>query len=139
MARQTDQVNYEVREAYARVVESEKTVRLYNDKILKAARLNVKDAQSSYISGLIPFVSLIRAERDLVELFDRYYQAIANYHIQVATLERVVGARLATLRGEDGKPDAVPGSPFVPGAGPCCRPEERNADDPRLTPVLPSP
>ncbi|MGH7221736.1 MAG: TolC family protein, partial [Gemmataceae bacterium] len=95
LAHQTDQVNFQVRQSYAEVLESEKTVRLYDDKILKSARLNVEDAQSSYTSGLVPFVSLIRAERDLVDLRERYYRAKADYHSRLATLERVVGGPLS--------------------------------------------
>lgn len=124
LARKTDQVNFEVQEAYARVLEAEKTARLYDEKILKAARLNIEDARSAYISGQIPFVSLIRAERDLVDLFDRYYQAVANYHSQLATLERVVGARLATLRGKAGQPGPLPGGPAGMGGEPCCVPAD---------------
>jgi outer membrane protein TolC len=65
-------------------------VRLYDESILKAARDNVKSAQPAYVAGKIPMLSLIDAERNLVNLRDRYYQAIADYFSRRAALERAV-------------------------------------------------
>lgn len=92
--RQTDQVNFEVEEAYAQVSESEKIVRLYAGSILPDAQANVKAAQSAYVTGKTPFVSLLEAERNVVGLRDRYYEAIADYFRRRATLERVIGGPL---------------------------------------------
>ena len=94
LAKVTDQVNFQVQEAYARVQRSEGSVRLYRDTILKAAEANVKAAQSAYITGKTPFLSLIEAERNLVMLRDRYYEAVADYFRRHAALERAVGGLL---------------------------------------------
>jgi outer membrane protein TolC len=91
LARLSDQVNYQVQEAYARVERSEKSVRLYRDTILKAAEANVKAAQAAYVTGKIPFLSLVEAERNVVGLRDRYYEAVADYFRRLAALERAVG------------------------------------------------
>jgi outer membrane protein TolC len=91
LARLSDQVNYQVQEAYARVERSEKSVRLYRDTILRAADANVKAAQSAYVTGKVPFLSLIEAQRNVVGLRDRYYEALADYFRRRATLERVIG------------------------------------------------
>jgi outer membrane protein TolC len=91
LARLTDQVNYQVQEAYARVLRSEKAVRLYRDTILKAAEANVKAAQFAYITTKIPFLSLIEAQRNAVTLRDRYYEALADYFRRRAELERAIG------------------------------------------------
>ena len=90
----TDQVNFQVQEAYARVLRSERSVRLYRDTILKAAETNVKAAQSAYVTGKTPFLSLIEAQRNLVMLRDRYYEAVADYFRRHAALERAVGGAL---------------------------------------------
>src|SRR5262249_23699478 len=103
LARMTDQVNYQVQEAYARVQRSEKSVLLYRDTILKAAEANVKAAQAAYVTGKIPFLSLIEAQRNVVGLRDRYYEALADYFRRRAALERAVG-------GELGKVSAVVGN-----------------------------
>jgi outer membrane protein TolC len=94
LARLTDQVNYQVQEAYARVQRSEKSVRLYRDTILRAAEGNVKAAQSAYVTGKIPFLSLVEAQRNVVGLRDRYYEALTDYFRRRATLERAVGGPL---------------------------------------------
>jgi outer membrane protein TolC len=91
LARQTDQVNFEVQQTYSQVQESERTVRLYEKTILPAARQNIEAAQSAYATGKIPFLSLIEAQRSAVGLRDRYYEAIADYYRRRATLERVAG------------------------------------------------
>jgi outer membrane protein TolC len=103
LARLTDQVNFQVQEAYARVQRSEKSVRLYRDTILKSAEANVKAAQSAYVTGKIPFLSLIEAQRNVVGLRERYYEAVADYFRRLAALERVIGG---PIRPPTGNPPA---------------------------------
>jgi outer membrane protein TolC len=107
LARQIDQVNYQVQQAYEQVRESEQVVRLYEKTILPAARKNVEAAQSAYTTGRIPFLSLIEAQRNVVGLQDRYYEAVADYHRRRATLERVVGGPLVPGPYPNGPREAV--------------------------------
>jgi outer membrane protein TolC len=86
-----DQVSFQVQEAYEQVLESEKIARLYEKTILPAARENVKTAQAAYTTGRTPFVTLIQAQRNLIELRDRSYASTADYFRRLATLERAVG------------------------------------------------
>ncbi len=92
LARQIDQVNFEVQQAYEMVAESARVVRLYNETILKAARENVGAAQPAYRTGLLGVLNLIQAQRDLISLEERYHQAVTDYLSRHATLERAVGA-----------------------------------------------
>jgi outer membrane protein TolC len=94
LARLTDQVNFQVQEAAAQVRESEQAVRLYEVEILPAAELNVKSAERAYVAGQVPFVTLIEAQRNVVDLRDRYYEAVAAQGRRRATLERVLGGPL---------------------------------------------
>jgi len=94
LARQTDQVNFQVQEAYARLQRSDRSVRLYEKTILPAAEKNVKSAEAAYVTGKIPFLSLIEAQRNVVNLRDRYYEAVADYFRRRAALERAVGGPL---------------------------------------------
>jgi outer membrane protein TolC len=114
LARQTDQVNFEVQQAYAQVRESERAVRLYEQTILPAAEANVKAAQSAYQTGKIPFLSLIEAQRSVINLLDRYNEAVADYFRRRAVLERVVGGPLPP-------PAPTPGAGTAdhPSAAPC--------------------
>lgn len=100
LAALTDQVNLQVQEAYEQVLESEKGVRLYDETILPAARENVKAARTAYAAGSIPFLSLIEAQRNLVELRDSSYEESAEYYRRRATLERVIGGPSLPLQAE---------------------------------------
>jgi outer membrane protein TolC len=109
LAGRTDQVNLKVQEAYEQVLESEKSVRLYNDTILPAAIENVKAARTAYATGRIPFLSLIEAQRNLVSLRDSYYEEVAEYFRRRATLERVTGGpRLPPLTEPLAEPRKLP-------------------------------
>jgi outer membrane protein TolC len=63
--------------------------------LLPAARANVNAAESSYIGGRIPFLSLIEAQRNVVELRDRYYEAVAELTRRRAALDRATGGPVA--------------------------------------------
>jgi outer membrane protein, heavy metal efflux system len=90
-----DQVTFQVQEAYEKVRKSAKAVRLYEKTILPAADANVKSAQAAYTTGKTPFLSLIEAQRNLINLRDRYYETVADYFRRWATLERVIGGPVA--------------------------------------------
>jgi outer membrane protein, heavy metal efflux system len=98
LARVTDRVNFEVQEAAAQVRESARVVRLYEADILPAAELNVKSARAAYTAGQVPFLTLIEAQRNAVELRDRYHESLAGYGRRLATLERVIGGPLLGVR-----------------------------------------
>lgn len=95
LERQQDQVNFQVQEAHSQVRESERVVRLYTGTILTAAEANVKAAQTAYVTGKTPFLSLIEAQRNLVSLRDRYYESLADYFRRRAALERAIGGLLS--------------------------------------------
>jgi outer membrane protein TolC len=92
-ARLADQVAFQVQEAYVQVVESKKVVRHYEKVIVPAAENNVKAARNAYAPGQIPLSSYLEAQRDLVNLRDRYYQAQSEYFQRRAALDRAVGER----------------------------------------------
>lgn len=92
LAQRSDQVQYQVQEAYEQVRESASAAQLYETTILPAAEANVKAAQAAYTTGKVPFLSLVEAQRNVVELRDRYYEVIADYYRRRAALERAVGA-----------------------------------------------
>ncbi len=94
LARQIDQATFQVQEAFEQVQESARAVSLYEDTILRAAKENVEAARSAYKAGKIPFLSLLEAQRSLVELRDQYYEALADFFRRKAILERDVGGSL---------------------------------------------
>ncbi|MFO0809029.1 MAG: TolC family protein [Gemmataceae bacterium] len=92
LARVIDRVNFEVQEAYEQAAESEKVLALYKETTLPAARRNVELAMSDYTVGNVPFLNLIDAQRNLVELRDRQFEASAEALRRRAALDRATGA-----------------------------------------------
>jgi outer membrane protein, heavy metal efflux system len=89
--RQVNQVNFDVQQAYEQVLEAARIAGLYKQRILPDAEANVKAAQTTYVTGKIPFVTLLEAERTLVGLRDRYYETVADSFRRRATLDRATG------------------------------------------------
>jgi outer membrane protein TolC len=94
LAKQTDQVNYQVQEAYEKAIQGARSVTLYEKTILPASKANVESAQAAYVTGKIAFLTLIEAQRSQVALRDRYYETVTELFRRQATLERVVGGAL---------------------------------------------
>jgi outer membrane protein TolC len=101
LARLTDRANFEVQEAVEQVREADEVVKLYAEKVLPAADANVKEAQAGYVTGRVPFLNLVDAQRGRVGLKDRYYETVAESVRRRAALERTTG----------GPPPPVPGKP----------------------------
>ena len=86
-----DQARYEVQSSLERVLQSQRVVGLYQERILPAAERSLQSAQVNYTSGKLDFLRLIDAERQLNSQREMYYQAIAEYNRRLAELERAVG------------------------------------------------
>jgi outer membrane protein TolC len=114
-----DQVRFQVQDALAQVRESDQAVRLYEQTILPDADLNVKTARKDYETGQVPAVSVIDAERNRLNLYNRYHEVIADYFRRRATLERAVGGPLGLSPGAGAGP---PGSFPAASAGRECVP-----------------
>jgi outer membrane protein TolC len=91
--RAIDQAGLQVQEAYEQAREAEQALQLYQESALPAARENVRLAQSSYTTGKVPFLSLIEAQRNLVELRDRQFELQAESRRRRAALDRATGAQ----------------------------------------------
>ncbi|MBX9678395.1 MAG: TolC family protein [Gemmataceae bacterium] len=95
-----NQVNLQVAEAYEQLVESARVLELYAKSISPAAREGVKAAQTAYVTGKSPFTTLIEAQRSLVGVQDREYEATSDYFRRLATLERAVGGSLSVIESD---------------------------------------
>ena len=91
LARLTDQVGLQVQEAYEQCHESMQIVKLFESKTLPAADANVKEAQTAYVNGKVPFLSLVEAQRTLLAIRERDLETRAELFRRRATLDRVVG------------------------------------------------
>jgi len=86
-----DQVRFEVQSALDRAAQSQRVIRLYEEKILPATQRSVDSAVANYTSGKLDFLRLLDAERQVYSQREMYYQAIAEYHRRLAELDRAVG------------------------------------------------
>jgi len=94
-----DRVGFEVQSSWERVAERHKVVRLFEQRILPAARANVESARVNYVAGKLDFLRLVEAQRGLREQQDKYHQTVADYHRRLAELQRAVAAPLPEARG----------------------------------------
>lgn len=92
-------VALEVQESYELVVEGEHVVNLYSTVLVPAAQENLDAARSEYTAGAIDFLSLLAAERGLMEALLAYQEALSGYHERVAGLEQVVGRSVSETQG----------------------------------------
>ena len=88
-----------------------RVLELYEKTTLPAARRNVELAISEYAVNKVTFLSLIEAQRNLVELRDRYYEVMAELLRRRAALERVTGG--PDLK-RSAQPSQMSGSASVP-------------------------
>jgi cobalt-zinc-cadmium efflux system outer membrane protein len=91
LSRFIDRINYETQEAYEQMVERMKIVALYEKSLLPTAAANVKEAEASYVNGKVAFLNLIEAQRNLTDIRDKYYEALAETARRRAALERATG------------------------------------------------
>lgn len=89
----TAEVALEVQEAYELVVEAEHVVHLYETELVPAAKENLDAARTEYAAGGVDFLSLLAAERSLMDAQLALQEALSGYHGRVADLERAVGQR----------------------------------------------
>ena len=91
---QVDTVRTEVQTAFARLSASRRTLELFTGRLLPASESNVAAATSGYEAGTIDFLRLVQAQRELIDLNEKYQMAIVEYYRNSAELDRVVGAGL---------------------------------------------
>ncbi len=111
--RQLD-IQYEVQAAYEAVQESSQAAELYAKKFLPFAQQNLDAARSNYDVGKTTFLTLAQAQRQLIEVREKYQQTLADYHRRRAELDRAIGGSLSTVTGQ---PEPLPiSAPPAPGS-----------------------
>lgn len=86
-----DTIRGEVQSAHARVHGSRRKIAVFESKILPAAQDNLRAAQSGYEAGTVDFLRLIEAQRQILDLREKYQMALADFHRRAAELSRAVG------------------------------------------------
>lgn len=91
LTRLLDETKFQIWESYQQVLESQRTIQLYKETIIKAADANVQVALSNYQSGKAPFLTLVDAQRNSIELRQGLFEAQSRYRQRLAVLQRSVG------------------------------------------------
>jgi outer membrane protein, heavy metal efflux system len=103
-------IQYDVESAYEQVQESRRAAELYAEKYLQFAERNVEAARSNYDVGQTSFLVLAQAQRQLIELREKYQQTLSDYHRRLAELERAIGTTVPPAA----RPEELPTPPERP-------------------------
>ena len=87
---QVDTIRNDVQAAYERVNESRQVFALYDTRILPTIDQNIKAARAGYETGRVAFLSLIEAQRQLIDGQMKWVEALADYHRRLAELEQAL-------------------------------------------------
>jgi outer membrane protein TolC len=98
-SRLVDTVRVEVEQVYHRLLEAHQAARLYQDRLLPAARDRIAAAQAGFEAGRTLFLTLIEAEKYQRLVTLQYHEILAALYRRQAQLDRAVGRMpgLATL------------------------------------------
>jgi len=90
---------------YFKLRDAEREIRLYKDALIPKTEQSVDAAEISYKSGSIDFLSLIEAERELLNFRLSYYRAMRDYEQTRAELEMILGQSLDEIKegADDGQ------------------------------------
>lgn len=86
--RLVDEVFNDIHAGHERLSESQRTLTLYSDRIIPAAKQNVESARAGYAAGKVDFLRLIEAQRQLIALREQQVETVSNYHRNLAELDR---------------------------------------------------
>ncbi|MDR4503293.1 MAG: TolC family protein [Candidatus Scalindua sp.] len=84
-----------VKDFHFRLQTAERLVNLYKGSIIPQAKQSLKAAEIGYQAGQVDFLNLIDSQRVLLAFNLAYYRAIADFGINLAELEKVVGIELS--------------------------------------------
>src|SRR5262249_40763358 len=92
------EVRYEVDEAFSAATTSERLLRLYEEGILKQARLSLDSALAQYRVGKVDFLTLVTSWRRLLDYDLSYQEQLAEHEKALARLAVHVGPGIGAER-----------------------------------------
>ncbi len=84
-----------VKDFHFKVQTAERLASLYRDSIIPQAEQSLRAAEAGYQTGQVDFLNLIDSQRVLLAFNLAFYRAVADFGINIAGLERVVGIELS--------------------------------------------
>ncbi len=89
-----NQVDWEVHDAHFRLKTARETLGLYDQKLIPQAQARFKASEAAYESGQADFLDLLESEQFLLNARLMKVMAEADYGVQWARLQRIVGSDL---------------------------------------------
>jgi cobalt-zinc-cadmium efflux system outer membrane protein len=99
-AGRVNRLSTDLQVALFRYQDAERKIALYRDSLIPKADQDLKVVQRSFEAGKSDFLSLIDAERGLLEFQLTYARAVADREQGLATAERLVGGEAPPLTSE---------------------------------------
>lgn len=90
-------VRFEVESAFLKVEQAARSVRIFENTIVPQAEQSLLANRAAYETNKVDFLMLIDSQRTLRDMKLAYYQALADFGMRLAELERVVGVDLTRL------------------------------------------
>ena len=84
-----------VKDYHFKVQTAERLVKLYRNSIIPQAEQSLKAAEIGYQAGNVDFLNLIDSQRVLLDFKLAFYRSVADFGVNIAGLERVVGVELS--------------------------------------------
>jgi outer membrane protein TolC len=95
-----NEIFFEIKNALVKVETARSLVLLYQSDVLPTARQVVQISQINYQTDKVDFLTLLDSQRNLLEFQLEYETALADYHKNLAELERNIGVDLITEKQE---------------------------------------
>ncbi|MGH9629998.1 MAG: TolC family protein, partial [Bryobacteraceae bacterium] len=87
-------LQFRIREAYAQAETSFQLLTLYQDTVLRQARLTADSSLASYETGGADFLSVLTNLSSTVDYEERYHEEMLSYWLAVIKLEELSGSQL---------------------------------------------
>jgi outer membrane protein TolC len=94
LAGQQNQIRLAISDALAQLERSRKLSRLYDAGMLDQARGTLEATTAAYRTGKAKFSEVLASRMNLLAYEREYHGALADYQMQMAILENVVGVAL---------------------------------------------
>jgi outer membrane protein TolC len=90
----------EVKDLFTKIEVAKNKIKLYKTNLIPILEASLESSLAGFRSGKGDFILLLDTERMLIETKMSYYQALVEYNMNLADLERVVGVNLSEVKDE---------------------------------------
>lgn len=88
---------YRAKEIFVKLKTAERLIELYRTSVLPPAEQSLKVTESAYRADKEDFLDLLDSVRTLLDFQLEYYKYIAQYHQNLAMLEKITGVELGNI------------------------------------------